>query len=350
MIRDIGTDLSHGFGKAVWTSTAWRSLALDWVDGHLATAGISRTGGIADARVRLWSAVFSVPTTGGPVWFKAAGPSTSSEIRLYPLVHQFAPDHILAPIAIDLARRWILLPDGGQPLSDRVAGTELLEAMVRLLPRYGQLQRDLAPHLDLLLARGAPDLRPVGMPPHFEWARQAVGRYVERHGSRAEHAAYQRLGGMGDAFAVWCDQLNATPIGPSLDHGDLHPANILVPDPGLVTRATFFDWGLSAVAHPFTSLLMALRMLQSHLQVHHDAPEIERLRDAYLEVFTDLAPRSELIAAVELACQVGKVSRAWTWISLAGDAGSGTTGRRRQVLRWLSFLLDDSYLGRVPRQ
>ncbi len=38
-----------------------------------------------------------------------------------------------------------------------------------------------------------------------------------------------------------------------------------------------------------------------------------RCRDAYLEVWTDLGPRADLVADMELACWVGKVARALVW-------------------------------------
>ena len=45
--------------------------------------------------------------------------------------------------------------------------------------------------------------------------------------------------------------------------------------------------------------------------------EIIRLRDAYLEVFSDLAPPADLIVTVERACQLGKISRALSWATIA---------------------------------
>ena len=338
--------LTHETGANIWSSDAWRARAVSWLDQQLAAAGIERTGEPDSWHLQPWATVLRAPTTNGPVWFKATGATTSVEVGLYQLLPRIAPNHVLTPIAVDVSRGWIVLPDGGPPLGSVLAGTELVEALVVIFPDYGQLQRDLVPHMDRLLALGVPDRRPAIMPDRFAHALAAVRRYVERRGSGEERAAYERLAGLDETFAAWCDQLGAIPIPSSLDHGDLHPGNILVPDARRVT-AKVFDWGLSAVAHPFTSLLITLRLMQIHLQVRQDSPEIRRLRDAYLEVFTDLAPRAELIAALELACQVGKVARAQSWLSLAGDVGSGTGGRRKQVMRWLSFLLDDAYLGRT---
>jgi hypothetical protein len=92
-------------------------------------------------------------------------------------------------------------------------------------------------------------------------------------------------------------------------------------------------------------MLMPLRTMAHHLQVGRDAPEVRRLRDAYLEAFSDLAPPAELIATLELACHVGKVIRAMSWLSLTGDHGSGSGRRRKQAMQWLNLLLHDSYIG-----
>jgi pimeloyl-ACP methyl ester carboxylesterase len=48
-------------------------------------------------------------------------------------------------------------------------------------------------------------------------------------------------------------------------------------------------------------------------RVSHLNPQILRLRDSYLDVFSDLAPHAELVEALELACRVGKIARALTW-------------------------------------
>jgi len=55
--------------------------------------------------------------------------------------------------------------------------------MATALPQYGQLQRDLAPHSDRLLALGVADMRPAVMPRRFEEALETVGDHVERRGT-----------------------------------------------------------------------------------------------------------------------------------------------------------------------
>jgi hypothetical protein len=338
----------HGSGIEVWSSASWRALAVSWLDEQLAAAGIRRTGQVDQPHLRPWATALTAPTSHGRVWLKATGPATAFEVGLYQLLERVAPDHVLTPIAADTTRGWILLPDGGPPLGDRLTGGDLVDAMVAALLQYGQLQRDLAPHADALLALGVTDMRAAIMPTRFEEALEAVGRSVQRRGGAAEQATWQRVAAMRDRYAGWCWRLAAAPGSPSLDHNDLHPWNILVAEADGAGQARFYDWGDSVVAHPFVSMLVPLGFTRDHLGVGDDAPELLRLRDAYLEPFGDLAPHAELVAALELACRVGKVARTLTWNRTVGALGDEeASGFADAPLRELGSLLEDSYLGRA---
>lgn len=237
-------------------------------------------------------------TTGGPVWLKAPAPSTVFEVALYELLDRVAPERIPRPIAVDLARGWVLLPDGGPVLGGR---DDLVDALVTVLPQYGQLQRDLAPHVDELLAMGVADMRPAVMPARFD---QAVAAVEERAGRRMDAIREMRA-----TFVGWCERLGESPVAASIDHNDLHPWNIFFTK----GQSRFYDWGDSVVAHPFASMLVALGVVRMQLGVGVDDRAVTRPRDAYLEVWGDVAPRSALVAEQELACWVGKVTRALTW-------------------------------------
>jgi phosphotransferase family enzyme len=337
-------DLGHG--TEVWASPAWRTTTESWLDEQLAAAGIERTGEIEQPHLRPWATVLQAPTAHGPVWLKAAAPGTAFEVELYLLLQRVVPDHVLEPIAADVARGWIVLPDGGPSVGERLAGDELVDALEEILPQYGQLQRALAPHAGEMLALGVADMRPAIMPTRFDEALEAVGRYVEQHGDDDDRTAYRNVATLRGPVAAWCERLATMPAAPSLDHNDLHPWNILG-DPG---QARFYDWGDGVVAHPFASMLVALGFVQHNaLGVPGDDPRMPRLRDAYLEPFSDLAPHAELVETLELACRVAKIARALTWnraVSALGyDAVEETWARA--PLETMASLLDDSHLGRT---
>ncbi len=333
-------------GPDLWNSPAWRSLALAWLDEQLAAAGIERTGDVAHEQVRSWAAVLKFPTTAGPVWLKAAGPSTAFEVPLYPLLQEAASTVVLTPIAVDPARGWVVLPDGGQPLGTQRTGEALVESLVTLLPRYGHLQRELMPQVDTLLEIGVPDLRPSSIPDRYAESLALVEQFVAASGNEEDRERLAQVAGLHSRVASWSAELAAAPGDPTLDHSDLHTWNILLPASGDLEQATFFDWGDSVVAHPFTSMLVALRMVRWQLKVESDDPNIIRIRDAYLGAFSDLASHTELVATVERACHLGKIGRALTWATVAGEASVEEQPEMyRNALAWLEMLLDDAYLG-----
>jgi hypothetical protein len=338
--------LSAGHGMGVWSSVAWRQQAVAWLDEQLGATGRKRVGDVEQPHLRPWATVLKVRTTNGTVWFKACGPATAFEAGLCELTGRVAAEHVLSPIATDLARAWILLPDGGPSLGDRLTGAPLADAMEAALAAYGHFQRALAPQVSVLLELGITDMRPAIMPSRFEEALQAVGARLETSGNAGERAVFERVLGLRGTVAAWCDQLAAADGQLSLDHNDLHPWNVLTGTGGGTRAVRFYDWGDSVVAHPFASMLVALGYMRQHLGVSLDHPRVLRLRDAYLDTFSDLGPHAERVATLQLACRVGKIARALTWHRALAAQGYDQAGEFSGApFKCLASLLDDSYVG-----
>jgi hypothetical protein len=289
----------------LWSSPAWLKEATDWVDARLATAGARRTGQVEQPHLRPWATALRIPTTAGAVWLKAAAARTRFEVALYELLAREVPEHVLVPLAADVARGWVLLPDGGAPLGERVPAGGLEAALCEVLPQYAEVQRALAPSADAILALGAPDMRPQVMPERFEQALEATA------GQAGRSDVHERLAARRDAVADWCARLAGSPGPISLDHNDLHAWNVL----GAGTFR-FYDWGDSVVAHPFASMLVPLTDVRNRVEERAAL----RLRDAYLEAWSDLAPRAQLVETLELAVRVGWIARSHTWLRAVGGA------------------------------
>ncbi len=328
--------LEGAYGVTAWSSARWRQSAVEWIDQQLAAAGIERTGPVEQPRLRPWGTVLKAPTAGGPVWLKAVGPGAAFEPGLCELLARMVPRKVLAPLGTDPARGWLLLPDGGPSLGEQRTGTHLVEGLERGLVQYGQLQRELGPHVDELLALGLTDMSPAVMPARFHEARAAV---------QPTGDAARRLAEMEPIVASWCDRLAASPLPPSLDHNDLHPWNILDDGTG---DARYYDWGDSVVAHPFAAARLPLLFVQRALNCQLDDPRLLGARTAYLEVFADLASAAELAETLELACQVAKIARALTWeraLSAAREQGEAVEDDWATApLETLTSLFDESYL------
>lgn len=263
--------------------------------------------------MRPWATVLKAPTTRGIVWLKAAGAGTASEIRLYELLARVAPARVLLPLAIDLERDWLVLPDGGPVLGQLFSGDRLVDALADVIPQYAQLQLALMPHAEEMVTLGVTDMRAPIMPARFEQALTAVRGFLERDGSPDDWHQYRALQALREPFHDWCRQLAAAPVGASLDHNDLHQWNIFVTTSETGLEARFYDFGDSVVSHPFASWLVVESALSHFLEAAPDDPRILRVRDAYLEAFGEFAPHGELVSALEQASKVARVARVLTW-------------------------------------
>ncbi len=168
-----------------------------WVESLVTPAGPYEV-----VRERPWSLVVKVPTAQGVFWFKENRAGTVYEAALIGALAQWAPGRVLEPVAIDPARGWSLLPDGG-PVLRSIEGAD----WAPFLARYAALQRDLFVHVPEMLALGVPDIRRVDehlgalpIPP-------SVVDYLPK-------------------LRELADELAHSPAPATLQHDDLHDANV----------------------------------------------------------------------------------------------------------------------------
>jgi len=238
--------------------------------------------------------VLRVPTSRGDVWFKAALPGLGHDVGVTAVLARLRPDIVLAPIAVDLDRGWMLLPDGGERLREVLARERHPHRWLEIMPRYAELQIAAAPHVDELLDAGLPDYRLDRMAGLSEEVAAKLG---------VEPPAAERVEELRAELA-------AIGIPESVQHDDLHDGNVFVRSDG---GYAVFDWGDSCTSHPFASLVVGLRGIAYRFELAERDPDLERIRDAYLERWSHFASRGELLRAVELAEAVGRLSRALAW-------------------------------------
>lgn len=324
----------------VWSSAEWLAAATGWMDEQLVANGRTRTGPVTQPHLRPWGTVLTAPTDRGQVWLKAPGRDTAFEVPLYRLLADAAPDRVLTPIAADVDGGRLLLPDGGAPLGERVPIDELPEALAAVVPHYAELQRALTGHVGELLSFGLADMRPATLPDRLDEAVEGIGRYLGRHADDADRATLRRVAAARPMVVEWCQRLAAGVAPAGLDHNDLHAWNVLTTPSG---RPRFYDWGDAVVAHPFASMLVTLGFFRSELHLADSNPRARRVRDAYLEAFADLGPRSELVTELELACRVGKIARSLVWLRAVRAEGFESAGAfRRAPLSSLAAVLAES--------
>jgi hypothetical protein len=251
-----------------------------------------------------------VPTSAGDRWFKANTPPCAYEAPLAAALATWFPESVPHPLAVD-DRGWLLTPNEGPTLRDRIAADPgewpLLKTWENMLRTYALLQRAATPHADALVGLGVPDQRPHLLPAHLKSLLEDPAVTAD-----VDVAALDAT-----PFGEWCEELAADGIPPTIQHDDLTDANVFPTGP---TGFRFFDWGDASIAHPFGSLLVALGFAGHVLDLKSGDPALARLRDAYLEPWTDLAPAATLRQSVSLACRLGRVSRAMSWRRAIQDA------------------------------
>ena len=215
---------------------------------------------------------------------------------------------MLVPLAVDRDRRLMLLPDGGRTLRD-AGGSALVEAWEAMLRSYARLQLSLVPHASEMLALGVPDHRPDRLP---DLARDLLddddALLTGREGGLAPDVRDRVAADLG-RYAEACGRLADDGVPSTLQHDDLHDANVFVSG----NRHRFFDWGDASVSHPFVSLLVTLRVAARALDVENGHPVLLRLRDSYLDVWREHGSPEHLLEQCALALWVGPLQRALTW-------------------------------------
>jgi len=296
-----------------------RTAADAWIREHVEPAGP-----IEMEHERPWATVLRVPLAGGAAFFKACGVVQAFEPRLSTVLYARWPDRVAEVLGHDEERAFLLLADAGTPIG---AFGNPPEAWLAALPLYAELQRGETPHAGDHLAHGVPDLR-VGVLPE---------RYDDllRRELPLDSGDVARLRRFAPRFSDLCAELEARGIRDTIQHDDLHMANVYAHD----RRLRILDWGDSSIGHPFASLVVTFRFLEEVTKLPPGDPWFPRLRHAYLEPWG-----SDLDETFELAVTVGSFAHAFAWLRqrdhLSGEDQADFDRRLPVVLRWALERID----------
>jgi phosphotransferase family enzyme len=286
---------------AAWGDPRFITAAHAWLRDVAGRQSIDLTGPIEQIHVRPWSTVFRGATGDSAVYLKACSAVQVHEPRVIELVAREFPDLVPRLVARHPTEPWVILREGGVRLRLAMPDGAQLRVWRTLLPRYAELQRSLLGRDTELLATGLPDRRLERIPGLLERVL-ADGRWAPPEPRSRVHAVLPSV-------SRACAELAGLGIGASLDHDDLHDHNVLLNG----ERPVIVDWGDASLTHPFLSLAVTVRFAARAAGLSPDAPEIEALRDAYLEPWTGLAPAGALRRAAAIGSALGIVTGGLTW-------------------------------------
>jgi hypothetical protein len=260
-----------------------------WIRGHAEPVGAIET-----VHQQPWATVLRVPLADGVAWFKACASVQAFEPHLTAQLFARWPDRVAEVLGHDEERAWLLLADAGRSVGDLGNPPE---AWLAALPGYAELQRGEAAHAQEHLAHGVPDLRLATLPARYQ---ELLGLDLP-----LERGEVHRLRDFGPRFTTLCEELAAYGVPETIQHDDLHHANLYLGGGHL----RVLDCGDASIAHPFASLVVTFRFLEERTKLPPGDPWFARLRDAYLEPWG-----RDLGEAFALAARVGSFARAIAYI------------------------------------
>jgi hypothetical protein len=132
-----------------WDEPGWFEQVEAWVAAELERLGLQSQGALELVRTRPWAAVARVATASGDIWFKQAAPPLAFEPALTVAVARRCPE--FNPEVLAAEGTSMLTRDAGPQLRSLIKSGEPAPSWDEILPRYAELQIELAGDVDELL-------------------------------------------------------------------------------------------------------------------------------------------------------------------------------------------------------
>lgn len=292
-----------------WTDPEFIERALDWIQSH-----VEVIAEIEQRQVQSWSTVIRVTSRSDVFWFKATADPMSFEPSLIALLGQVRPDRVPELAALDVDRGWMLMHDAGKQLRELIHSADDLWRLEEYLPEYADLQLAVAPLVDELLELGVPDEHLLNLPGRIEQMLDSPEMLMLGMPGGLSPDEVDRLREALPEMSALCDEIAGDGITETIQHDDLNDGNVMFRK----GRYRTMDWGDSCVSHPFHTLTVTLRATAYRLDLEPGGPEVQRLRDSYLEPFSAASGMQDLRRTADLAYRTGTLARAHFWFRTIG--------------------------------
>ncbi|MFC1715898.1 phosphotransferase [Candidatus Poribacteria bacterium] len=261
-----------------WSKTGWFDEAAAWILAQLRRLGMTVRSPVEQVKSFYTGGTLRVNTDAGYVYLKALPQVFVRELETIQMLAKWIPEHVPVILASDPERRWMLLQGiGGVDLTE-ISDLEVWEDVLRV---YAQLQVTSLSFVDELLNGPLYDYRIQSMASAIDSVLMDAPSLLQGYQEPLSDVELKQLLALSPQLEALCVEVESYGIPCALEHGDLHAGNIRITANGPV----FYDWAWSYVTHPFLGPIGFLYKAGKSLPVISNARE--RLRDVYLEAWTD---------------------------------------------------------------
>lgn len=275
-----------------WRSSSWLEQAQDWISRVLKAYGVQQTDPLHRITLGLAATVWTVPTSEGVLYFKAAAPPRVHEAELVARVAPVSRGHVPTPLAVEATEGWLLSPSIGSSLAGDARLADL-EHTRRVFADAAEMQLSFSDAAERIAEGGIPGMLPDYIPQYLEEALMTHASLPREHPLHVSaHDADLLLQGM-DTVKAAAGLLDEVALPATLQQGALAPEQVLVPSSHRAP-VMFVGWGAARWAHPFELVGTAVEQLCTSYQCEPGDEPVRSIVNAYLAPFTRFAPQSQL--------------------------------------------------------
>ncbi|WP_421385202.1 aminoglycoside phosphotransferase family protein [Bacillus salacetis] len=270
--------------------------------------------------------VLKVRTEKESFYFKSIGPAWAFESRLSEHLSKTYSGKTADIIAVHPTKPWMLMREIKGELLRKKRDKRVWQ---RALQEYAELQVQEVTNIQKLLALGVPD-RGISV-----LKNQIDNHLEEMCKTGLEDEETKIVLALKPELLQLCEEMEGT-IPLSLDHGDLHTANIYDTE----GKLAFIDWGDASITHPFFSTRIFWNSMYE--LIDHDEEWLDmtnEFRPFYLEPWTAFASMDELKKLLRLSDQLGCLHRAVGW-HLYTLPFQDIEEFKKRPAQWLQVLLE----------
>jgi aminoglycoside phosphotransferase (APT) family kinase protein len=297
-----------------------------WISDEFKKVNKRFTGNYETVKSSELEVVLRLPAENETFYFKSTGKAWAFESPLTAYLSLRQPGKTADIIGVHPTEPWIIMKE--------IRGTLLRQkrdkkVWQRAIQEYAELQVQEVKHVQELIELGVPDRR---IPVLKKQIDQHLEEMCQTGLSEEETKTIIEL---KPELAEMCDLMEGL-IPPSLDHGDLHTANIY----GRDGRSVFIDWGDASITHPFFSTRIFWNSLYELIE--DDAEWLDmtnEFRPYYLEPWTAFGKMEELEKLLKVSDQLGCLHRGIGW-HLYTLPYQDILEFKKRPAQWLQVLLE----------